>query len=258
MNNLKLAIIQSFLHWENKEANLEMFDYKIEETDDVDLIILPETFNTGFCMKKASTHAESMEGSTMEWMAKKAESKNAVITGSIMISENGKFYNRLIWMRPDGTYEHYDKRHLFRLAYEQNYFEAGRSKKIVQLKDWNICLNVCYDLRFPAWCRNIENQYDVLLFVANWPTKRITHWDMLLKARAIENLSYAVGCNRIGTDGTGMEHSGNSMVVSPLGEVIKHSLKEEILYASLNHKSLKSTRNRFQFYKDADTFTLDY
>ncbi len=257
MNDLKLAIIQSFLHWEDKEANLQMFNQKIEVTDDVDLIVLPETFNTGFCMKKASTYAEPMDGPTIAWMAKKAALKNAVITASLMIEENGSYYNRLIWMRPDGTYEYYDKRHLFRLAYEQNYFEPGIEKKIVHLKGWNICLNICYDLRFPVWCRNIQNQYDVLLFVANWPTKRITHWDMLLKARAIENLSYVVGCNRMGKDGTGMEHSGNSMSVSPLGEVMQESAKEEIIYTILDHKILDSTRNRLQFYKDADTFSID-
>jgi len=185
MKELKLAIVQSDLHWEQKEKNLEMFSDKLKDIENVDLIILPETFSTGFCMKKAAQYAETMEGSTMQWLHSQAAQHDAVITGSHMVLDNGNYYNRLIWMRPDGSYTHYDKRHLFRLAYEQNYFTSGNNQKIVSLNGWNICLNICYDLRFPTWCRNVNNNYDLLLFVANWPSKRIYHWEQLLKARAI-------------------------------------------------------------------------
>jgi len=256
MNDLKLALVQSFLHWEGKKKNLDMFSSKLETVDDVDLIILPETFSTGFCMKKAALYAEPMNGPTMDWLQEQSHKKNAVITGSHMVVEDGKYYNRLIWMRPDGTYETYDKRHLFRLAYEQNYFAAGKEKKIVDLNGWKICLNICYDLRFPVWNRNINNEYDILLFVANWPTKRIEHWNQLLIGRAIENLSFVIGCNRIGLDGTGTEHCGDSAVISPMGKILKQSQEEEIIHITLEKKAVSSTRNRLQFYKDADTFEI--
>jgi len=256
MNELKLAVIQSFLHWGDKEKNLKSFSAKLEQVGEVDIIVLPETFSTGFCMKQAAQYAESSDGKTMEWLANQAQKYDAVITGSHMVEDNGNYYNRLIWMRPDGTFESYDKRHLFRLAYEQNYFTAGENKKIVTLKGWNINLNICYDLRFPVWCRNIDNEYDLLLFVANWPKKRIDHWKQLLKARAIENLSYVVGCNRIGMDGTQTDHCGNSSIISPMGIVLKQSIKEEIIHITLEKKILESVRNRLQFYKDADQFEI--
>ncbi len=257
MDNLKIALVQADLIWEDKSANLEMMDSFLSYVQpNQDLIVLPETFSTGFAMKNVAHHAEYMDGPTVKWMKSKAAMLNAVITGSVMIQENGLYYNRMLWVEPDGGLSHYDKRHLFRLAYEQNYFSSGQSTKVVTLKGWKIRLNVCYDLRFPVWCRINNSDYDVLLFTANWPETRIHHWSALLKARAIENLSYVVGCNRIGLDGTGKNHTGDSEVVAPNGLSIAHGNKEEILYATLSHSDLQSTRNRFQFYKDADTFNL--
>lgn len=254
--DLSIALVQSPIHWEDKDKNIAMFEGKLANLEStVDLIILPETFNTGFCMKKAPEYAETMDGPTVKWMKLMAQSKNAVIAGSCMIKENDKFYNRLLWVEPDDKVSFYNKRHLFRLAYEQNYFTEGQERKIVTLHGWKICLNICYDLRFPVWCRN-RDDYDILLFVANWPVPRILHWTQLLSARAIENLSYVVGVNRLGTDGTGMEHNGNSAVIQPDGLVVTTSEKEEILYATLSYKTLTSVRNRFQFLRDKDTFEI--
>lgn len=255
-NQLKVALIQTDIHWEQKQMNLNQYTEKIQTIDDSpDLIILPETFNTGFCMKKAALHAESMDGPTVVWMQEMAAQSGAVITGSCMISEKEAYYNRLLWVEPNGKISHYDKAHLFRLAYEQNYFSAGRERKIVNLKGWNICLNVCYDLRFPVWCRN-QNDYDLLLFVANWPTVRIKHWKKLLKARAIENLSYVIGVNRIGLDGNDMAHNGHSAVIHPSGQKLISSKKEEIINFEISLEELNKYRRRFQFYKDADQFNL--
>ncbi len=257
MKDLNIAIIQSPLHWESIDTNLSMFAEKINGiTQPVDLIMLPETFTTGFAMKNVSQLAEKMEGRTTEWMQAQASAKNAVICGSVMIEEDGKHYNRFLWVEPNGNIEHYNKRHLFRLAYEQNYFQSGDTHKIVQLHGWNLALNVCYDLRFPVWCRNVDNAYDALLFVANWPEPRVLHWDALLRARAIENLSYVLACNRIGVDGTGMNHTGHSACIAPDGKQVAFSDKEEIIYATLDYKYLDKTRKRFAFYKDADEFSL--
>lgn len=258
MKELNIAIIQSQLHWTDIDQNLKMFAKKIDEinTEEVDLIILPETFTTGFAMQKVEALAESMDGKTVQWLKAQAQDTDAVICGSAMIKENGNHYNRLLWVSPDGSISAYDKKHLFRLAYEQNYFTAGQKRETVEINDWKIRLNVCYDLRFPVWCRNFNNEYDVMLFVANWPESRIMHWNNLLKARAVENLSYVIGCNRIGVDGTKKNHTGDSAVILPDGTTLVHSLKEEILYATLSKNKLKVTRNRFQFYKDADEFEL--
>jgi len=258
MKELNIAMIQSSLHWMEIDKNLEMFGQKINqlEKDQVDLIVLPETFTTGFAMKGVDGLAEPMDGKSVNWLKSKAMETNAVVCGSLMIKENEKHFNRLICARPDGSIEYYDKKHLFRIAYEQNYFAPGLKHETVDLNGWKIRLNVCYDLRFPVWCRNKENEYDVLLFVANWPEIRIAHWNALLKARAIENLSYVIGCNRIGMDGTEKNHSGDSAVILPDGTTLVHSLQEEIIYASLSKNKLEHTRNRFQFYKDADLFEL--
>lgn len=257
MKDLKIALVQSPLFWEDPMANIEMFEKKILGIgEEIDLILLPETFTTGFSMKKVAELADSMEGNAINWMKKMSATTGAVICGSVMIAEGEKNYNRLLWVEPNGNIEHYDKRHLFRLAYEQNYFTPGAQHKIVNLHGWKINLNVCYDLRFPVWCRNRNLEYDVSLFVANWPEPRILHWDALLKARAIENLSYVVACNRIGIDGTGMNHTGHSTSIAPDGTVLNFSDKEEIIYTTLVAIELDKTRKRFAFYKDADAFEL--
>lgn len=256
MQDLKIALIQSKLHWEDKKANLAMFAEKIAGIHaGQDLIVLPEMFTTGFSMK-ASEFAEEMEGNCVSWMRDQAQSTRSVIAGSLIIKEGGAYYNRLIWMRPDGTLEHYDKRHLFRLANEQDHYTAGATRKIVTLKDWRINLNVCYDLRFPVWSRN-RNDYDVLLNVANWPAKRSLPWKTLLRARAIENMCYSIGLNRVGIDGNGYFHSGDSAFIHPDGTtLVACSVREKIINFTLSIDDLKKFRERFQFYKDADDFTI--
>lgn len=256
MEDLRISLIQSTLHWENRQSNLNMFTEKIERlANDQDLIVLPEMFSTGFSMKPSELY-EEMEGPTISWMKAQAYQTAAVISGSIIIKEADKFYNRLLWVRPDGSYQHYDKRHLFRLANEQNHYTAGVERKIVSLKNWRINLNICYDLRFPVWSRN-RNDYDILLNVANWPAKRSLPWKTLLRARAIENMSYVIGLNRVGNDGNAYYHSGDSAIIKPDGEaLLACSDEEKTLSATLSKEELLNFRERFQFYKDADDFTI--
>ncbi|MFL5754547.1 MAG: nitrilase-related carbon-nitrogen hydrolase, partial [Bacteroidia bacterium] len=215
MSNLTITIVQSPLHWEAPDANLSMFNKKLDTiTEATDLIVLPEMFTTGFAVEREHV-AEEQEGKGLQWMRKKAKEKNCVITGSIAVKENGKLYNRLYWVEPDGNYKHYDKRHLFRMAKENNFFTPGERKIICELKGWKICPLICYDLRFPVWSRNkwtreeggesrditLKADYDVLIYVANWPEVRSFPWKSLLIARAIENQCYTIGVNRIGADG---------------------------------------------------------
>lgn len=256
MEYLNIALLQTNLHWEDKVANLSMFDTQINAiTQTVDLIVLPEMFSTAFSMK-AAQFAESMTGKSVQWLAKMAKKQQAVITGSLIIKDQDKYYNRLIWMRPDGSLEYYDKRHLFRLAKEQDTYTAGTSRKIVTLKDWRINLNVCYDLRFPVWARNQED-YDCLLYVANWPERRGYHWKTLLRARAIENMCYVIGLNRVGDDGNEIYHSGDSAVIQASGApLIEAAHQDTILYARLSKSKLHTYRERFGFYKDRDEFLI--
>jgi omega-amidase len=261
MENLNISIVQSELFWEDKEKNLQNFSVKISGIEKTDLIVLPEMFSTGFTMN-SSACAEKMDGSTLKWMEKTAREKNCVITGSLIIEEDGKYFNRLIWMKPDGTFEHYDKKHLFRMAKEHEHYSAGRKKTIVELKGWKILPLICYDLRFPVWSRNrsIEGrpEYDVLIYIANWPKRRSHPWKTLLMARAIENLSYVIGVNRVGTDGNEVEYSGDSAITDFKGEYLVEgaSGKEFIKNTSLSHQALLEFRNSFPAYMDADGFAL--
>ena len=196
---MKVAIIQTALIWENPNANRIQFEEKIRGIEqNVDLIVLPEMFSTGFTMNP-ETVAETMNGETISWMQTLAKHKNSAITGSLVIVENGKYYNRLVFVLPSGEIKHYDKRHLFSLAGEEKVYTKGKTKLIIEYKGFKICPLICYDLRFPVFSRNVED-YDVLLYVANWPKPRINAWNALLKARAIENMCYVVGVNRIGED----------------------------------------------------------
>ena len=233
MKDLKVTIIQSNLHWENVQKNLDMFAKKISHIQNIDLIVLPEMFTTGFTMKSVE-FAEGLTGKTVEWMKAQAKKTNAVICGGMITKQEDKFYNTLIWMRPDGTFEHYNKRHLFRMGDENKNYSAGDKRIIVDLKGWKICPMVCYDLRFPVWCRNkfevqgskfeVKYEYDVLLFIANWPEKRNHPWKTLLLARAIENISYVIGVNRVGNDNNGIHHSGDSAVINYKGEVVSKTI----------------------------------
>lgn len=262
MSDLTVSLIQANLHWEDIPANLAMFDQKIDSIKErTEVIVLPEMFSTGFSMQ-SSKLAETMDGSAVQWMKKKAKEKNVIITGSLIIEENGEYYNRMIWMLPNGTYGIYNKRHLFAFADEHNHYKAGDKRLIAQVKGWKICLTVCYDLRFPVWARNTLQDngapaYDVLINVANWPERRSTPWRALLQARAIENQSYVIGVNRVGNDGNNIYHSGDSSLVDPIGEIIYHKAHDEDVFTyTLSRTHLEELRAKFPFMRDADQFMI--
>lgn len=264
--SLSITVIQSDLHWQNKQANLDMFANKILSLNErTEVVVLPEMFTTGFSMEPEK-FAETMEGPTVEWMKKITAEKRIILTGSLMIESNGDYYNRLVWMLPNGTYGFYDKRHLFAYAQEDLHFKQGDKRLIASVKGWKINLMVCYDLRFPVWARQQlmfkENaseppEYDVLIYVANWPEKRNHAWKTLLQARAIENQCYVVGVNRVGTDGNGHYYSGDSMIVDPMGSVL-HTTEhaEDIFKVELQRDLLVSIREKLPFLKDADSFLI--
>jgi predicted amidohydrolase len=264
--DITVAAVQSRLFWEDREANLHMFGEKFRAIDfPTDLLVLPEMFSTGFSMNAARL-AEPPDGPTLEWMRLQASTYKTVVTGSIIVFENGNYFNRLFWVRPDGTSEHYDKRHLFRMAGEEKTFHAGTKKLVVDLHGWKVCPMVCYDLRFPVWIRNRWKQegnewtadYDLALFVANWPERRSKAWKTLLMARAIENLSYVVGVNRVGNDNHNVLHSGDSMIVDFKGEPLKTAIigREEIISDKLSWQLLAEFRKSFPAGMDADSFSL--
>lgn len=265
MQDLKFSVIQSELHWEDAEANLAAFEEKIWQLNGAtDVIVLPEMFTTGFTMA-ASRNAELMNMRTFKWMKHMAEQTGALILGSYIVSVHDRYYNRLLWMEPNGNFRTYDKRHLFRMANEHKTYAPGESLLISTWKGWRICPLICYDLRFPVWSRNRWDaiarrpSYDVAVYVANWPTARVEAWDTLLRARAIENLSYVIGVNRVGLDGNGIEYNGHSAVISPRGETIFTNEGAELVHTlELSANSLQAFRDRFPAYLDADDFTVEY
>ena len=203
-NQLNITIIQPDITWEDKAANMQMYEQLIADAPgNKQVVILPEMFTTGFSMAPEKL-AEPMNGATVKWMEDMARKYRCILTGSLIIEEEGRYYNRLIWMQPDGKYGCYDKRHLFGYADEDQHYSSGNKKLVAQVNGFRICLLVCYDLRFPVWARNTGDDYDVLVYVANWPERRSLAWKTLLQARAIENMSYVVGVNRVGTDGKGI------------------------------------------------------
>jgi len=288
--DLKVTIIQSELHWENVDENLAMFSEKINAiSTPTDVIVLPEMFNTGFSMESEKL-AESMDGKTVKWMLTQAKKTNAAVTGSLIIkvvpfdSAQGTtlYYNRLIWVQPDGKLQTYDKRHLFRMANEHESFSAGTERLIVNYKGWRICPMICYDLRFPVWTRNKQlsvdscqlsenkqqttnnkqqnsNVYDILIYMANWPEARKIHWSKLLEARAIENQCYVVGVNRTGEDGNEFSYTGNSAIINFMGEMIT-ATKEKISStetSSLSLTELNAWRDKFPLSLDGDEFEIN-
>lgn len=258
MQDLKVALLQTDVVWQDAEQNRINFSSKIYELNEkVDLIVLPEMFSTGFSMKPHSV-AESIHGETVRWMLKLASEKNAAICGSVIISEATNFYNRFVFVYPSGEINFYNKRHLFSLAGEDEVYTKGEEKVVIEYKGWKICPQVCYDLRFPVFARNVEN-YDVLIYVANWPKLRINAWDALLKARSIENMCYTIGVNRIGEDGNSLEYNGHSAVYDCLGE--KQSTKtEEVAFievVELQKKHISVTRNKLNFLTDKDVFDIN-
>lgn len=263
MSDLKVTLIQSQLHWENIAANIGMFDEKINAISErTEVVFLPEMFSTGFSMRPEKL-AETMEGSAVQWMKQKAAEKKIIITGSLIIEENGAYLNRLVWMLPNGTMGTYDKRHLFGYAGEHEQYQAGDKRLIAQVKGWKICLNICFDLRFPVWARNNivadtnAPAYDVLVYVANWPERRNTAWKALLQARAIENQCYVIGVNRVGNDGNDIYHSGETSLIDPMGEIIyQKSHEEDIFTYTLDRNKLDEVRKNIPFLKDADKFQI--
>jgi predicted amidohydrolase len=267
MSSLTITLIQTKLHWENKKANLKMLQQKIESIKEkTEIVILPEMFSTGFSMKPEIL-AEKMDGETVQWMKKIAAEKKIILTGSVIIVEDGKYYNRLIWMLPNGEFGIYDKRHLFAFADEHTHYTAGNKKLIASVKGWKINLQICYDLRFPVWTRQSPPslgeagmwlQYDLLINVANWPDKRRLAWKTLLRARAIENQCFVVGVNRVGEDGNKIFYNGDSAVIDPLGEIIHYkNTVEDIFTCTLQKEKLTEIRNQFPFWRDADLFTIN-
>ena len=264
--NLTFALIQSNLFWEEKEKNLSSFSSKIDSIDfECDVVILPEMFSTGFTMN-TETLGEDMNGDTLQWLKNTASRNNKIITGSFIAKENDLHFNRLVWMRPDGSYDYYDKKHLFRMAGEDGYFSSGNSSITINLHGWKIRPLICYDLRFPVWSRNRhfikENQaipeYDVLIYVANWPAVRSMPWDVLLRARAVENQAYCIGVNRIGRDGNDKDYIGHTTAIDPKGEYILNPVEqtEGIFKIELDYESLKKFREKFPQGLDADDFEL--
>jgi len=274
---LTITTIQTNLVWENKIANLQALEKKINGLEEkTEIIVLPEMFSTGFSMQPQLL-AETMDGETVQWMKEVASKNKVILTGSIIIEEAGNFYNRLIWMLPNGQFGSYDKRHLFGFAEEDKFYTPGNKRLIASAKGWKINLQICYDLRFPVWARNrilqtdssteegvstetegndIIPEYDILIYVANWPERRNHAWKTLLCARAIENQCYVIGVNRVGRDGNNINHSGNSLVIDPLGEVLYHMAHDEdISTITLEKEHLQDVRTKFPFWKDGDYFS---
>lgn len=255
MNDLRVTLVQYDILANNPAQNLDNLSAMLQSIEATDLIVLPEVFTTGFC-KSARDYAEAPDGRAYQWLAAEAKKHNAVVTGSLVVLENGDYYNRMVWMQPDGQYTEYNKRHLFRMAGEHLRYRDGKERVIVNWRGWRVLLQVCYDLRFPVWSRN-RNDYDLAVYVANWPAARALHWKSLLPARAIENLAYVVGVNRIGTDEHLQYYSGDSILTGPDG---KTHLQPESTAGCFTEKiplsSLHAYREAFPAWMDADEFDI--
>jgi len=253
---MKVAILQTDLVWENPIYNRLTIESKVLSSDKkFDLLVLPEMFTSGFTMNPERV-AETMQGETMQWLKSLAKQKKTAIIGSLVVEEEGNYYNRLVFVKPKGEIQHYNKRHLFTLAGEEKVYTKGTEKVIFEYKDWKICPQVCYDLRFPVFARNVED-YDLLVYVANWPKVRTQAWDALLKARAIENMSFVIGVNRVGKDANGHDYIGHSQVLDELGnELIAPFEESDLQIVSLNKKKMHETRTKLNFLNDKDAFEL--
>lgn len=254
---MKIALLQFDTIWEQKEINLQQVESQIAQLPaNVDLVVLPEMFTTGFTMKPINV-AEYEDDFTLRFIQNICKKYNLAIVGSWVTQSHKHFYNRLYFVFPDGKYQTYDKRHLFTLAGEEKVYTPGNNKIIVDYKGWKICPLVCYDLRFPVFSRIVNENYDLLLYVASWPDRRMFAWNALLKARAIENMSYVIGVNRSGTDPNGVYYSGHSQALDMMGDyLVKPLIDEQIAIVSLDKEKLKETRSRYAFLKDADLFII--
>ena len=255
--SLHVSLLQTDITWENPVKNLDRFS-KIIGTlkNKSDLIVLPEMFNTGFTMN-VKQYTEQMDGRTVDWMRQVAEQSKADVAGSLIIREGNSVFNRLVWVKPEGGVYHYDKRHLFRMAGEGESFSDGTERIIVEIQGWKVLPLVCYDLRFPVWARNNKNEYDLIIYAANWPERRIAHWDLLLQARAVENQCYVAAVNRIGKDGQGNNHTGNSAIYDFMGKQLTEiSHSESIISSQLSYSTLTTYREKFPVWQDADSFQI--
>ncbi len=263
MQPLKVSLVQGATRWHDAPANRDYYGTLIRAVGSSDLIVLPETFLSGFSNDTRSA-AEPMDGEGVPWLRALAAEVGAVICGSVAIRENDTVFNRLLWVRPDGSFAQYDKRHLFRMAGEHTRYGGGNERLIATLNGWRILPQVCYDLRFPVWLRNRRREsadggmdYDLALFVANWPAPRRQPWRTLLRARAIENLSYVVGVNRVGVDGNDIPYAGDSTVIDPVGEpLVELGAQEQVVTVTLDPAPLLAHRERFPAWMDADVFSL--
>ena len=255
-NSLQISMLQLDLHWENKDANLKKTEEWLAKCSGSDLVLLPEMFSTGFSMRPKD-FAEKEQGITLEFLKQMSIQHGFALCTSIIVEEEGKYFNRLYFIKPDGSAEHYDKRHLFSLAGEEKHYTAGTKRLVVDYLGWRIMPLICYDLRFPVWSRN-DCDYDLLLFVANWPERRSLAWKTLLTARAIENIAYVAGVNRCGTDGNQVFHSGDSAIYDPLGTRLAQASdgKEQLLSAELSLAFRKDSLEKFRFLEDRDAFVL--
>ena len=254
MENLKITLIQPDIIWEDVTANLEKYAKWMEKIGSTDVIILPEMFTTGFSMNPKKLN-ETMDGNSVRWMKKTARDKDASVLGSLIIKDGDRVYNRAVWVFPDGSFKHYDKRHLFTLGQENLHYSSGNKKTVIEYKGWRFCPLICYDLRFPVWGRNAEN-YDVLIYIANWPSPRLHHWKTLLQARAVENQSVCIGVNRTGNDGAGLNYSGGSGLIKP--DSTATFLNEEEIHQTfeINYSELHDYREKFPFLNDRDKFRI--
>jgi omega-amidase len=257
MRNLRVSLIQRELAWENAAANRRAFALDLASlAGKTDLAVLPEMFSTGFSMR-AEIIAENEAEDTLPWLQQQALEHQIAITGSLPVRSAGAVYNRLLFVTPDGAVQHYDKRHLFRMSGEDQHYAGGNDKLIVHWRDWRICPLICYDLRFPVYSRN-RDDYDLLLYVANWPAKRRFHWRALLTARAIENQSYCLGLNRVGRDDNGIDYSGDSLVISADGQTLLDCGADSgIFTTTLDPGTMNTYRRKFPCHKDADNFSID-
>jgi len=258
MEDLRIALVQADLFWEDKPQNLQHIRALLANETGADIIVLPEMFTTGFTMY-AEPLAENEAGETLAWMRNLAAQKQAAVVGSFIFVEDEKLYNRLFWVEPTGHWQCYNKRHLFSLAGEEKVFTAGKNRLVLDFRGWKIMPLICYDLRFPVWSRNTDN-YDLAIYIANWPDVRIAHWQALLPARAIENQCYVVAVNRVGNDGSNKWHSGHSMAINLLGEKLLtfEAGQEAVKTVTISAQYLKETREKFGFLKDQDGFTIHY
>lgn len=258
-DNLRISLIQGTIAWENVAENLSYYGRLLRRVKGkADIAVLPETFSTGFTMHVEPVAEAVPGGNTVAMIKQWASSYDMAIAGSFIAVENGNYYNRGFFITPEGEEYYYNKRHLFRMGSENKHFTSGDKRLILSYKGWNICLLICYDLRFPVWSRNVNNEYDVLIYCANWPQPRIEVWKTLLQARAIENMCYVCGVNRVGEDGVGAVYSGESMILSPKGKKLAYAgmRKNTTCTYTLNKKELTDFRAKFPCWADMDSFTI--